>query len=696
VIEGRSSASTLLDELLAAARGRVGEVLDRLPAVVAVLRGPHHVVEYGNPLFLGLARGEPLVGRPVAEVFTQPENRKFIDLLDRVYETGESSEGEEWAARVADESGAEVERHFDFAFVPLRAGSGAIGGVLVHAVEVSRLVEARTHALESERRLDALVEANIVGVTVSDEERTLEANDAWLAIVGRRRDELDCDGLSWRAHTPPEWRATDDHALEQIMREGWIEPYEKEYVRPDGTRVPVLVSGVRIDLTPLRVVALVIDLSERRAGEREREQLLAREREARREAELAADRTARLQRVTAALSAAITADEVGAVVVDQAIDAFEATAGALAFPDGEDVEMRFDCGFEEVAMAPWRRFPLHTGMPSPVGDVLLGRGPVLLEDHDDWERYRELRSKIEGRFAAMAVIPLNFGGRVLGGLVLCNREPRRFMAADRAFLTALADQAAQALERARLYEERAYVARTLQEGLLPERLDEVPGLEVAVRYHSIADGGAVGGDFYDCFSMPAGRWLVAVGDVAGKGTAAAVLTGLARHTLRAIALHEERPEEMLRFLNEALRRQSAEAAFCTVGCARLEPSADGFDVCLASGGHPYPLVIHADGSVEEIVVRGTLLGVEAAPVLEQVTLELRHGDTLVLYTDGVVDARDASGDHFGEERLLAALRAAAGRSAEAVAAAVDETVAAFEPDRRRDDRAIVVLRVSPK
>jgi sigma-B regulation protein RsbU (phosphoserine phosphatase) len=279
--------------------------------------------------------------------------------------------------------------------------------------------------------------------------------------------------------------------------------------------------------------------------------------------------------------------------------------------------------------------------------------------------------------------------------VLCNTRDRRFMAADRAFLAALADQAAQALERARLYEERAYVARTLQEGLLPERLTEVPGLEVAVRYHSIADGGSVGGDFYDCFDISPERWLVAVGDVAGKGTAAAVLTGLARHTLRAIALREERPEEMLRFLNEALRRQSVEAAFCTIGCARLKRSSrGGFDTCLASGGHPYPLLVRAGGSVEEVMVRGTLLGVEAEPVLEQVELALQPGDTLVLYTDGVVDARDERGERFGEERLMAAVGAAAGGPAEAVAAAVDEAVAAFEPSRRRDDRAIVVLHVS--
>jgi PAS domain S-box-containing protein len=545
---------------------------------------------------------------------------------------------------------------------------------------------------EDERRYRVLVDANVVGVTVSDAEHVYEANDAWLRITGHTRAEQESGQLSWRAITPPEWAAADDHAMEQLAAEGWVEPYEKEYVRPDGTRVPVLISGVRLDSDPLRVVAIIIDLTDRRTAERERERLLAREREARREAELAADRTARLQRATAALSAASSAAEVGDVVVSRAIEAFGADAGALAFREGHEVVMRSDWGYGEAEMAPWRRFPLS--FDTPVCDALLTGEPVFLGTLDEWEQYFELRSRIEGVFATLAAVPLTFGGVVQAALVLTMREEHRFMAADRAFLAALADQAAHALERARLFEERAYVARMLQAGLLPERLDEIPGLEVAVRYHSIADGGAVGGDFYDCFSISPERWLVVVGDVAGKGTAAAVLTGLARHTLRAIALREEKPEAMLRFLNEALLRQSGDNAFCTVGLATLERSGDGFDACLAAGGHPFPLLVRAGGGVEEVVVRGTLLGVEAEPLLEPVALTLGAGDTLVLFTDGVVDARDETGERFGEERLRAAVDTAAGGTAEAVASALDETVATFEPDVQRDDRAIVVLRVS--
>jgi PAS domain S-box-containing protein len=546
---------------------------------------------------------------------------------------------------------------------------------------------------EDERRFRLLVEANVVGVTISDDERVLEANDAWLRMTGHTRAELEAGEISWRAMTPPEFAPGDDRVLEQLAGEGWVEPYEKEYVRPDGTRVPVLISGVRLDSDPLRIVALVIDQSDRRRAERERELLLTREREARREAELAADRTARLQRANAELSSATSPAEVGDVVVCQAIEAFGAEAGALAFLHDREVVVENDWGFEDAALAPWRRFPVD-GVDTPIRDALHTGRPVYLATRDEWERYRELRSRIEGRYAAMATVPLAFAGVVSAALVLCLVHDHQFVAADQAFLTALADHAAHALERARLFEERAYVARMLQTGLLPDRLTDIPGLEVAVRYHSIADGGAVGGDFYDCFDISPGRWLVAVGDVAGKGAAAAVLTGLARHTLRAIALREERPEEMLRFLNEALRRQSSESAFCTVGCATLEPTADGFQARLAAGGHPSPLLVSAGAPTREIEVKGMLLGVEADPVIEPVNLTLGPGDTLVLYTDGVVDARPVGGERFGEDRLRAAVDAAAGGSAEAVATAVDEAVAAFEPDLQRDDRAIVVLRVT--
>jgi len=156
-------------------------------------------------------------------------------------------------------------------------------------------------------------------------------------------------------------------------------------------------------------------------------------------------------------------------------------------------------------------------------DGLLRRG--WLERREDWEPWPELARSIES-FEALASVPLVAGGRALGALALSFQRARVLDQGERSFMLALADLAAHALDRARLYEERAYVARTLQAGLLPEVIVAPPGLEVAVRYHSIADGGEVGGDFYDVFEARERSWAVVVGDVCGKGPKAAGITGL--------------------------------------------------------------------------------------------------------------------------------------------------------------------------
>jgi PAS domain S-box-containing protein len=671
------------------ANERLGGIVDRLPAAVAVLRGAELVVELANPRFRELAPGEVRLGRPLADALP-PEGGPLLAVLRQVLETGETGHGSQQRAVLA---GADA--FFDFVAMPLRGDDGQVEGAIVHAVEVTELVRALRRAETSERRFRVLVDAEVVGVVVADQTRMLEANAAFLRLVGRDREALERGEIDWRSITPPEWEEHDRRALEDLGRQGWAEPFEKEYLRPDGRRVPVLLSVVLLDEAPWRAIAIVIDRSAERAAERERERLLAREREARREAELAAGRATRLQRVTAALSAATSAAEIGRMTLEQAMEALDAPAGTLAFPDGDGLRLVEATGYESDAAARWERFPLDA--PAPLARVVRTGQPVFLEREEDWGEYPDLAATLE-RFHAFAGVPFPFGATVLGGMALSFPGPRSVSAPERGFLVALGRLAAQALERTRLFEQRGYVARMLQQGLLPERLAEAEGLEVAVRYHSIADGGEVGGDFYDFFDVGPEHWVAATGDVAGKGTAAAVLTGLARHTLRAIALRDrDSPAEMLRFLDEAIRRQSGPASFCTVGCAAIERREGGFRAVLASGGHPYPVLVRAGGAAEEVEVRGTLLGVQPDPPLEELALDLAPGDLLVSYTDGVTDARDARGVRFGEERLLAAVDAAATGAcdAEAVAAGLDAAVADFEDERRRDDRAILVLRVRP-
>jgi serine phosphatase RsbU (regulator of sigma subunit) len=298
--------------------------------------------------------------------------------------------------------------------------------------------------------------------------------------------------------------------------------------------------------------------------------------------------------------------------------------------------------------------------------------------------------------SALAV-PLVARGRTLGALFLMYTESgRRFGAADVAFAEDLARRAAVALDNARLYAERARVARTLQDSLLPHRLPDVDGLEIAARYRPAGGGTDVGGDFYDVFEVAGGSYVVVMGDVCGKGADAAALTGLIRWTVRAAAMRERDPATVLTMLNEAVLGQTADHRFATVVCARVDPTADGARFTVACGGHPQPLVLRAAGTVEAAGVPGSLIGALEEIEVADRSLELLPGDTVVLFTDGVTEERDDSGRPFGEEGLAGLLERSAGLSAAALAGRIEDEVSAWARTAPRDDIAVLVLRVPPR
>ena len=195
-----------------------------------------------------------------------------------------------------------------------------------------------------------------------------------------------------------------------------------------------------------------------------------------------------------------------------------------------------------------------------------------------------------------------------------------------------------AIDNARLYSERARIARTLQESLLPPQLPTIPGVEVAARYVAAGEGIDVGGDFYDLFDL-GGGWSVVMGDVCGKGPDAAALTALARYTLRATADQGRLPSEALAMLNDAVLRQRGDGRFITVAYARLALNGTGGTrLTLSTGGHPQPIVLRADGTATPVGDAGTLIGVVEDPELSDSTVDLGPGDALFLYTDGVTEA----------------------------------------------------------
>lgn len=304
------------------------------------------------------------------------------------------------------------------------------------------------------------------------------------------------------------------------------------------------------------------------------------------------------------------------------------------------------------------------------------------------EAHLELLRSIGLRSAMVVPIPGRTG--FVGAITFVNAENgRMFDERDLALAEELGRRAGTAIENARLYGERAEIARTLQESLLPPHLPEIPGIEIAARYHAAGEGIQVGGDFYDIFPLVDGSWAVVIGDVCGKGSAAAAITALARYTLRAAAMLERDPARILGMLNEALMRQRQDRQFCTVTYVAVSPGDGSADLLVACGGHPQPYVIRAAGGAEPVGAFGTLLGVVPDPEFRAEAVSLGPGDSLLLYTDGVTEAR-VDGELFGQERLMAVAAGAAGMAAAELAQRVEE--AAIGADLR-DDAAILALRV---
>jgi serine phosphatase RsbU (regulator of sigma subunit) len=188
-------------------------------------------------------------------------------------------------------------------------------------------------------------------------------------------------------------------------------------------------------------------------------------------------------------------------------------------------------------------------------------------------------------------------------------------------------------------------------------------------------------------------WTVVMGDVCGKGPDAAAVTALARYTLRAAAMRERLPSRSLAVLNEALLRQRDDRRFCTVAYAYIEKLDRGARVGVATGGHPLPILLRADGSVEAVGVPGTLLGVVPDPDLEDRAVMLEPGDALIFYTDGVIESRGSEGV-LDERRLAELIATCAGTGADAIAAKVEEAAVLSQGGRPRDDIAVLVLRVA--
>jgi serine phosphatase RsbU (regulator of sigma subunit) len=282
-------------------------------------------------------------------------------------------------------------------------------------------------------------------------------------------------------------------------------------------------------------------------------------------------------------------------------------------------------------------------------------------------------------------------GADIGAIEIVDRPGREFTARDRALLDQLSSMASVAVSNARLYERQRNIARTLQRSLRPGALPHVPGLLAAVRFRPAGENIELGGDFYDLYRARDGGWAALIGDVQGKGPDAAAVTALARHTLRAAAAYEHSPSAVLTLLHRALREQRTDDRFITVAYAHMQVAVEHVRLELACGGHPLPLVVHRDGSVNPVGRLGTLLGTDIDPLLADVTVELDMGDVLLLYTDGVTEVRRRRTEIFGTNELIELLHGCGGLTPDEVADRVENAVVTASGGKLRDDVAILAF-----
>jgi PAS domain S-box-containing protein len=360
---------------------------------------------------------------------------------------------------------------------------------------------------------------------------------------------------------------------------------------------------------------------------------------------------------------------------------------------------------EKVALAERLRheFPADPEASAVHQVIRSGRSQLVAEVTEEMivagaqsEEHLRLIRALEIRSAMVA--PMRVRERTIGTVTFVAAESgRRFGERDLALAEDLALRAATAVDNARLYRTRSAIAQTLQASLLPPLLPEIPGLELGTVYRAAGEGYEVGGDFYDVFSTSDGHWFAVVGDVQGKGAEAAAVTALARYTIRAAAVRRRSPAAILRWVSEVmLRREEPDDRFCTIACVHLDVTRTPIRLTVACGGHPLPLLLRADGRVEPVGTPGTLLGLVERIELEDRSADLRPGDTLVLYTDGLTEAR-APIDVWNPEELERAVASLRGRDPQAVAdglLAMAEPESAHPPFALRDDIAIVALRAA--
>jgi PAS domain S-box-containing protein len=573
-------------------------------------------------------------------------------------------------------------------------GTPTIVGILISRL-LSRLraenVEAATRA-EELRQTEA--RTRLVLDSAPDAFVTLDADGlivVWNAAAERMFgwSTEEAIGRPMRALViPPEHRDRHDERRRGLVESAGnvrAQLMEVDFVRRDGSRFPGEATVSKVEIGgEVMIPGFIRDITERLRRLEERDALL-REQAARAEAERVAEMVSGMQLLVDAALAHRSLDAIVADLVTRVRGVVGADAALIYLVEDGRLVLGASSGTEGAELERQPRIEFGSGF---VGRVAESREPLSTDN--------PAAEELEGTALAglgcesLLGVPLMAESQVTGVLVVGATARREFGPEDLGVLRLAADRVALGIDHARVYEREHRIAETLQRSLLPDRMPQLPGLAVAARYLPAAAEAEVGGDWYDVIPMPGGSIGLVMGDVAGKGLAAASMVGQLRSALRAYALEGHTPGQVIEQLNRLVWTELGESQMATLLYLVLDP-ADG-SVRWVNAGHLPPLLaVDHDPSHFLHTGRNVPLGVMPFPSFEEESTTLEPGGMVVLYTDGLVERPGELIDK-GLERLAAAVRDAPTEPG----ALCDHLLASLVPEGAApDDVALLALRNTP-
>lgn len=558
----------------------------------------------------------------------------------------------------------------------LSAFGDQLASFISRSRERAEAERARQHLAEVVRSTqDAVLSKDLRGIVTS-------WNPAAARLYGYSAEEAVGRHISFLV--PPDRENEEMVILERVRSGERIETYETERIRADGARIAVALTisqirNPRHGVVGASVIARDITAAKRR--QRAQEFLVA--------ASRLLDKS--LDPVETARTIVGTAvPELAELCV---ID-FLREDGTL----GDSVVAGADAEKAARLERIRRESPLDPAGEHPVAQVLREGRPMIWRDLKAPDVIEKVAQNEEHRqliddagYNSAAVVALVARGRTLGALSFLHaRGDLRYDPADLVFLAELGDRAAMALDNARLYRERDRIAENLQRGLRPPQPAEVPGLDIAVVFEAAGEGIEIGGDLYDVLPTDDGCWVL-IGDVAGKGSAAAGVSVAVRHSVRGLTREVSEPEEVLRRVNELLLTGETLNDFATAMLIRLRLDADGWMLALASAGHPP--AVHATAGGPRQLGGGAVLGAWAEAPVQRHETALGPGETLVLCTDGWLEAGPVEA-HREPEVLAAMAHSLSGLELGELTERLRDDAVARSGGPLRDDLVVIALRPS--